>query len=549
MNIPFVPTLPTHPIPPTGDAHCKQAWQRFTSEIGVGATRIFPEWLDQCVEFVKTEILRGTPVQTAQHVWQQFLGSNLSDIAYPAFQELPQRAVWKNNVVLQVVNVLEVGSSVQSMHTSCEDELNRRKYGGTGPIRFDEEEEDAGVTQVLDKTAVTFPRGMLKLTLSDGHTELIAMEKKIIPGLDMHTSLGCKLLVSGPLQIRRGILQLESERVKVLGGMIEEWNPCIQAAGGAVAAKLENGRYDLMPDILPRLTALLDKQRQGAPIPLAAVKPKKERVKDEKVKSEKSAELWNDNQLWQPSEGNFKTDDLFDDDVLEIDLDHIDAIANPVSVVEFDWNHDMDLDVPKLANVVEPEVIDLCSQNDSKRDDLQQVDEQREELVFDDDVIDLIASHPLSITPPKIVSPTKQDPVLVILPTTFKSQKSVSSTENTLTSPTAKKRFQIVNFSALNVKSIQTAAGKEKQWLMSLDISDAHTRSVTTVAMRHALIVRLIGYTPTDMRYAKSNDPMQLEKIKDSILKLEGLLEKQLVVDGELDKENALIQLGPPFAL
>ncbi|WFD16222.1 hypothetical protein MARU1_002258 [Malassezia arunalokei] len=81
---------------------------------------------------------------------------------------------------------------------------------------------DAWIARDAEPTT-SFPRGMLRLELSDGfvHQPVIAYEYEPIPDLNLLTCLGTKLLLRHPIQ-ERGILLLSPQSVCVLGGTIPE---------------------------------------------------------------------------------------------------------------------------------------------------------------------------------------------------------------------------------------------------------------------------------------------------------------------------------------
>ncbi|KAG1455276.1 hypothetical protein G6F46_001743 [Rhizopus delemar] len=80
---------------------------------------------------------------------------------------------------------------------------------------------------------ITFPRGMLRWTLTDGKNQIQAMEVETIPDLSLTTPFGCKILVKS-CQVRRGMLLLVKNSIKVLGGDV------LELYGGNMLKELEN---------------------------------------------------------------------------------------------------------------------------------------------------------------------------------------------------------------------------------------------------------------------------------------------------------------------
>ncbi|KAG1174672.1 hypothetical protein G6F70_004664 [Rhizopus microsporus] len=99
---------------------------------------------------------------------------------------------------------------------------------------------------------VDFQRGMLRWTLSDGKNQIQAMEMETIPELSLTTPFGCKILIKS-CQVRRGMLLLRRNNVKVMGGAVPE------LYGGDMLKELENR--------LKASLGLLENPPQQAPPP------------------------------------------------------------------------------------------------------------------------------------------------------------------------------------------------------------------------------------------------------------------------------------------
>lgn len=64
---------------------------------------------------------------------------------------------------------------------------------------------------------------MLYLELTDGKTILRGLEYETINNLDRDTTLpGAKILITGPVTFRRGMLLLTGKNTQVLGGYVED---------------------------------------------------------------------------------------------------------------------------------------------------------------------------------------------------------------------------------------------------------------------------------------------------------------------------------------
>lgn len=62
---------------------------------------------------------------------------------------------------------------------------------------------------------------MIKLELTDGVTQISAMEYQPIKVLNTKLAPGSKILISGPVRCINRVLLLESKNVKLLGGEVD----------------------------------------------------------------------------------------------------------------------------------------------------------------------------------------------------------------------------------------------------------------------------------------------------------------------------------------
>ncbi|XP_050080060.1 trithorax group protein osa [Anopheles maculipalpis] len=83
-----------------------------------------------------------------------------------------------------------------------------------------------GAPKVNEESKVA-PR-LLKLTITDGQTQYVALEHEHIPSLSLNTPPGTKILLkNGPIRIVQGVMMLSDKNVQVLGGhvtaLVEKW--------------------------------------------------------------------------------------------------------------------------------------------------------------------------------------------------------------------------------------------------------------------------------------------------------------------------------------
>ncbi|CEP19528.1 hypothetical protein [Parasitella parasitica] len=120
-------------------------------------------------------------------------------------------------VVLQIQDALDIRHSTFSILNSLRNAT---------PVRQTYIERNEG-------DDVNLPRGMLQWVLTDGTKQIYGIELETIPGLDLKTPFGCKLLIKR-CRVRRGMLLLTKDNVKVLGGNV------VGLYGGDMIAELED---------------------------------------------------------------------------------------------------------------------------------------------------------------------------------------------------------------------------------------------------------------------------------------------------------------------
>uniref|UniRef100_A0A674BKQ9 Tudor domain-containing protein 3-like n=1 Tax=Salmo trutta TaxID=8032 RepID=A0A674BKQ9_SALTR len=68
---------------------------------------------------------------------------------------------------------------------------------------------------------------MLRLQMTDGHTNAVGLEFKHLSQISLDTPPGTKVKILGTVQVKNGILLLDDSKISVLGGevdhMMEKW--------------------------------------------------------------------------------------------------------------------------------------------------------------------------------------------------------------------------------------------------------------------------------------------------------------------------------------
>lgn len=195
-----------------------------------------PEWLAECLAYLSThrQDLLGAAA-LLKTVEQQILLSPLeactSQGSLPVDLEGQDGILSPGKAVLvQVVSMDEVGQSAVSLRDALQARREDARLGlqadrvrVQGLTQDGAEAEDgsaaAGGSSGNGPTAgaASYPRAMLKLELSDGHSVCTAIEYRRVPALDLaSTELGAKLLLKNA-QLRRGTILLEPHTVTVKG--------------------------------------------------------------------------------------------------------------------------------------------------------------------------------------------------------------------------------------------------------------------------------------------------------------------------------------------
>ncbi|KAJ1662159.1 hypothetical protein IW140_003436 [Coemansia sp. RSA 1813] len=216
-----------------------------------------PNWLEECISHIETELRQSSngATQQDQHlhleaqvrlVFEQLLHSEISNSCYSSLDvsstngrvtSLPSHP----GVLLQVQDIMDVGISKHAMWEAVREKEDFEQRGirpSYVPTTEEDDQEQSGVftatgTQNRASQAPTagsvdempgervpkIPRNMLKLVLTDGRTQLSAVELIPIPQLDIGLPVGTKVLVrSGQILEQTGLLCLEQGSVQVLGG-------------------------------------------------------------------------------------------------------------------------------------------------------------------------------------------------------------------------------------------------------------------------------------------------------------------------------------------
>jgi RecQ-mediated genome instability protein 1 len=152
--------------------------------------------LSDCYAYVRDELNPSNTNEAIQHVNTQFLASDMRDSTVAntglpmSFKNMGYGRV-PGPVLVQIMSLTDIGQSAFTLKNVRQTRLEREDLAGleeeNGDDGDENEDEDAGPVP-------KYPRGMLKLELTDGSMIIPAIEFRKIPQLQLgETPLGCKV--------------------------------------------------------------------------------------------------------------------------------------------------------------------------------------------------------------------------------------------------------------------------------------------------------------------------------------------------------------------
>lgn len=171
------------------------------------------EWLTECIQWVRSENTNqniNSSQNVPEKVYEQWLYCDLTELAtccLPFGLQQKKATTITGHFALQVNQIRDVGQAAYAQLL---------KIQGAETANSDVSAENSYQPGWEPK-----PTRMLVLQLTDGTSVVQAMEYRLIPRLNANLKPGSKILISGTIQARRGILLLTQEHITILGGEIE----------------------------------------------------------------------------------------------------------------------------------------------------------------------------------------------------------------------------------------------------------------------------------------------------------------------------------------
>ncbi|XP_063895218.1 recQ-mediated genome instability protein 1-like [Helicoverpa armigera] len=169
---------------------------------------VVDDWLAGCVEYLSEDTENNyTEADIKNLAKEQWLLNDLKDIcpgSLPANLKGEMKTVLNGNFVLQINAVIDIGTPAYQQYLKLQ-RVNMENVEAT--------------TNYEDKIS---SHRMLKLYLTDGVQEICGLEYKPMRNLSADITPGCKILIKGPVDCRRGQLLLTESAIELLGGEVQE---------------------------------------------------------------------------------------------------------------------------------------------------------------------------------------------------------------------------------------------------------------------------------------------------------------------------------------
>uniref|UniRef100_A0A2A4JYA6 RecQ-mediated genome instability protein 1 n=1 Tax=Heliothis virescens TaxID=7102 RepID=A0A2A4JYA6_HELVI len=169
---------------------------------------VVDDWLAGCVEYLSEDTENNyTETDIKNLAKEQWLLNDLKDIcpgSLPANLKGEMKTVLNGKFVLQINAVIDIGTPAYQQYLKLQ-RVNMENVEAT--------------TNYEDKIS---SHRMLKLYLTDGVQEICGLEYKPMRNLSGDITPGCKILIKGPVDCRRGQLLLTESAIELLGGEVQE---------------------------------------------------------------------------------------------------------------------------------------------------------------------------------------------------------------------------------------------------------------------------------------------------------------------------------------
>uniref|UniRef100_F6W2K0 RecQ-mediated genome instability protein 1 n=1 Tax=Ciona intestinalis TaxID=7719 RepID=F6W2K0_CIOIN len=171
------------------------------------------DWLAACINWLNSENQGEalTMQQIQNQVYGQWLDTDLSDLEQPTLPDeiLLEKYMLRGKYCLQINSLLDISQSAHSQLLKLQNKDNSNTAV-------------SAETQATQKPWEKKSSRMLMLQLTDGVTNIQAIEYQTIPTLNETLPPGIKVLIKGPVLCREGVIMLSPRHIEVLGGEVED---------------------------------------------------------------------------------------------------------------------------------------------------------------------------------------------------------------------------------------------------------------------------------------------------------------------------------------
>ncbi|KAJ0174843.1 hypothetical protein K1T71_009951 [Dendrolimus kikuchii] len=175
------------------------------------------EWLLGCVEYLTSDSSKNLTERDIKNLAkEQWLLNDLKDIcpgSLPPNLQRQAKTVLTDRYVVQINAAIDIGTPAYQQYLKLQ-KINMENVDAT--------------TKFEDKIA---NHRMIKLFLTDGVQEITAIEYKPMRNLTCDITPGCKILIKGPVDCRRGTILLTENNVELLGGEVSDFAETNSLAG------------------------------------------------------------------------------------------------------------------------------------------------------------------------------------------------------------------------------------------------------------------------------------------------------------------------------
>lgn len=330
---------------------------------------------------------------------------------------------------------------------------------------------------------------VFKLEFTDGFKTIFGMEYSIIPCLNTKLSPGCKVKITGPIQVANQILLLESKHVTILGGDVESLqvknayeNVLLRALGKPETADpIRNYKEPAAVQVHQTQNHVTQQTQRSAPIQAPPVVSR----------NEVQAELI-----------GLELDDDDDDD--DLNLDELDEVENQhrTSQEEAEIAH-LENEIIEIPDYqpVQPSVRSQAHSQQVAMSDIITLEDD------DDDMMDYstaLSHHEEEPTSRKVakIAPLKKTPVHTDDDYEFKTScgcNLVTIDQYTSMSSSQKSNRNFVVFASVEEFLAKTLKIHNGEWHGQVTLSDDYSKQVLLVKVQNAVFAKFTNYSAKEM--------------------------------------------------